>query len=206
MEDLYEATHENVQLAVLDGHDALFVDKISGRHSVQTVTRVGGRLPLHATGVGKVLLAYATPDFIEEVIERGLPRLAPRTIVDPDELRAELARVRASGFAQTREEMTRGSVSVAAPVFGPTGGVVAAISLVVAAHPVNVDRLSLAVRTAALGLSRAVSQTWDGMPVSTSALGHPRESAANLGVPPGGTGRARSAPARSSTRVGVKSQ
>ena len=57
MEDLYEATHGNVQLAVLDGLDALFVEKISGRDSVPIVTRVGGRLPLHATGVGKVLLA-----------------------------------------------------------------------------------------------------------------------------------------------------
>lgn len=59
MEDLYEATHANVQLAVLRGLDALFLEKISGRESIRIVTRVGGRLPLHATGVGKVLLAYA---------------------------------------------------------------------------------------------------------------------------------------------------
>ena len=72
MEDLYEATHENVQLAVLDGLDALFVEKISGRDSVPIVTRIGGRLPLHATGVGKVLLAHA-PARSSTVVARTRP-------------------------------------------------------------------------------------------------------------------------------------
>jgi DNA-binding IclR family transcriptional regulator len=53
MQDLYEATHENVQLAVLDGREALYLEKITGRRSVGAKTRRGGRLPLHATAVGK---------------------------------------------------------------------------------------------------------------------------------------------------------
>ena len=59
MNDLYEATHENVHLAVLDGTEALYVEKLSGRRAMPVRTRRGGRLPLHATAVGKVLLAYA---------------------------------------------------------------------------------------------------------------------------------------------------
>ena len=59
MQDLYDATRENVHLAVLDGHEALYIEKITGRRATRVVTRRGGRLPLHATGVGKVLLAYA---------------------------------------------------------------------------------------------------------------------------------------------------
>ena len=58
MHDLYEATHENVHLAVLDGTEALYVEKLSGRRAMPVRTRRGGRLPLHATAVGKVLLAY----------------------------------------------------------------------------------------------------------------------------------------------------
>ena len=73
MEDLYEATHANVQLAVREGLEALFVEKISGRESVEILTRVGGRLPLHATGVGKVLLAYAPPE-----VHRRRHRAGPR--------------------------------------------------------------------------------------------------------------------------------
>jgi DNA-binding IclR family transcriptional regulator len=163
MEDLYEATHENVQLAVLDGYDALCVEKISGRQSVPIVTRVGGRLPLHATGVGKALLAFASPAFIEEVIDRGLPALTHRTIVQPDELRRCLEEARRAGFAHTRDEMTLGSVSVAAPVFGPHATVVAALSLVVRSHLADIRRLAPPVRTAALGCSRRVTEAWDGI-------------------------------------------
>jgi len=164
MEDLYEATHENVQLAVLDGHDALFVEKISGRDSVPIVTRVGGRLPLHATGVGKALLAFAQPAFIDEVIAAGLPQLTPHTIINPVELRLCLEEVRRVGYSHTRDEMTIGSVSIGAPVIGPSGGVVAALSLVVRSRSVDQGRLSVAVRMAALGLSRRVAEAWDGSP------------------------------------------
>lgn len=161
MEDLYEATHANIQLAVREGLEALFVEKISGRESIEILTRVGGRLPLHATGVGKILLAYAPPEVIDGVIERGLERLTPHTITDGDELRAVLEQVRRDGFASTREEMTTGSVSVAAPVYGPRAEVVAALSVVVSARTLDVSRLAPSVRTAARGLSRRVAESWD---------------------------------------------
>jgi DNA-binding IclR family transcriptional regulator len=163
MEDLYEATHENVQLAVLDGLDALFVEKISGRDSVPIVTRIGGRLPLHATGVGKVLLAHAPSEVLDGLLARGLERLTERTIVDPDELRRGLEKVRRLGFAHTRDEMTVGSVSVAAPVYGPQDTVVAAISIVVGSKTTDVHRLAPVVRTAARGLSRRLHESWDGV-------------------------------------------
>jgi DNA-binding IclR family transcriptional regulator len=176
MEDLYEATHANVQLAVREGFEALFVEKISGRESIEILTRVGGRLPLHATGVGKVLLAHAPPEIIDGVIARGLEPHTPWTITDGDELRAVLEQVRRDGFASTREEMTLGSVSVAAPVYGPRAEVVAALSVVVSARTLDVSRLAPSVRTAARGLSRRVAEAWDrlgpaGLPFHTE--GHP---------------------------------
>lgn len=170
MEDLYEATHENVQLAVLDGLDALFVEKIRGRDSTPIVTRVGGRLPLHATGVGKVLLAHAPAAVVEGLIARGLEPLTPRTIVDPAELRRNLDEVRRNGFAYTRDEMTIGSVSVGAPVYGPQEVIVAAISIVIASRTTDVARLAPVVRTAARGLSRRLLEAWDGV-VPTARAG-----------------------------------
>jgi DNA-binding IclR family transcriptional regulator len=178
MEDLYEATHENVQLAVLDGYDALFIERIRGPRSVPIVSRVGGRLPLHATGVGKALLAFAPTQVIEEVIARGLQRLTPHTMTDPDALRRCLAEIRRVGYAVTREEMTLGTVSVAAPIRGPEDEIVGAISLVVDSRGADVARLVPVVRTVAMGLSRRVAERWDlpayllpAGPLPTSAPG-----------------------------------
>jgi DNA-binding IclR family transcriptional regulator len=181
MEDLYEATHENVQLAVLEGAEALFLEKISGRSSVKIVTRVGGRLPLHATGVGKVLLGYAPSAVIDAVIGRGLPALTDQTITDPDRLRRCLAEIRAQGFAWTRDEMTVGAMSIAAPVFGPDAQVVAALSVVVATQGGDVGRLAPSVKTAARGLSRQVTEWWDRMVPSAPGAAVPLGAAARTG-------------------------
>jgi len=161
MEDIYEATHGNVQLAVLDGLDALFLEKISGRTSVNIVTRVGGRLPLHATGVGKVLLAYSPGAVVDALLARGLEAKTAQTITDPDRLRECLAQVRSDGYAWTRDEMTMGALSVGAPVTGPDSSVVAALSVVVDTVAGDVSGLAPLVRTAARGLSRQIVDWWD---------------------------------------------
>ena len=162
MQDLYEATHENVQLAVLDGYDALFVERIRGPKSVAIVSRPGGRLPLHATGVGKALLAYAPPAFIEDVIARGLARMTPYTITDGETLRRCLAEVRERGYSATRDEMTIGAVSVGAAIFAPDDEVAGAVSIVVATRGADPRALALVVRAVAAGLTRRVAEVWDG--------------------------------------------
>ena len=158
MQDLYEATHENVQLAVLDGREALYVEKITGRDALPIKTRRGGRLPLHATGVGKVLLAYAPAEFFDELVDHGLKRFTPHTIVAPGQLRKTLAEVRRTGIAYASEEMSLGSLSVAAPVFDADGAAVAAMSIVMRSSRTNLRRVGPAVRTAALGASRELRQ------------------------------------------------
>jgi DNA-binding IclR family transcriptional regulator len=154
MQDLYESTHENVQLAVLDGTDALYVEKISGRKSSPIRTRRGGRLPLHATGVGKVLLAYAPGDLVQALLQHNLRRYTPYTIVEPAALLRALAEIRRVGVGYAREELTVGSVSVAAPLFDSAGQAVAAMSLVARSSRVDLRRLAPAVRTAAISASR----------------------------------------------------
>lgn len=179
LQDLYEATHENVQLAVLDGLDALVVERIRGRRSVPIVSRVGSRLPLHPTGVGKVLLAFAQDDLVDRVVARGLVSYTPHTITDPNALRRDLAATRTRGYAVTRDEMTLDTVSVAAPVRGGAADeLVGAVSLVVAARTADVGRLAPAVRTVAMGLSRRVGDRWD---LLSEALAGRREPATSGG-------------------------
>src|SRR3954453_1279773 len=84
--DVPTAIRDPVHLAVRDGLSALYVERVSGRESVPVVSSVGSRLPLHATGVGKVLLAAAPAEVQEEVL-RSLTRVTRNTVVDPGRLR-----------------------------------------------------------------------------------------------------------------------
>lgn len=156
LEDLYEATHENVQLAVRDGGEVVYIEWLSGRSAVGVHIRVGARWPLHATGVGLALLAHSDPDFQQTYCEGPLTAFTPHTITDPTKLRRVLAEVRRTGVAVSSRQVTDDALSVAAPVRGQTGGVVAAVSIVVPQSDAQVPVLVPAVRLAARGISRAL--------------------------------------------------
>lgn len=155
--DLYEVTGENVQLAVLDGRDAVYVERLSGRGAVNVISRVGGRLPLHATGVGQALLAHASSDLQEQVLASPLRRYTTRTVGDPDELRRVLAAVRRTGVAVCDGQIELVALSVAAPVHGRRGEVVAAVSVVVPSAGSDARTYVPAVRAAARGISRTLA-------------------------------------------------
>ncbi|MFF3377534.1 IclR family transcriptional regulator [Streptomyces sp. NPDC002680] len=156
LEDLYEATHENVQLAVRDGGEVVYIEWLSGRSAVGVHIRVGARWPLHATGVGLALLAHSDADVQQAYCEGPLTAFTPHTITDPAELRRVLAEVRRTGVAISSRQVTDDALSVAAPVRGQTGGVVAAVSIVVPQSDAQVPVLVPAVRLAARGISRAL--------------------------------------------------
>ncbi|KFF60580.1 hypothetical protein JF66_03645 [Cryobacterium sp. MLB-32] len=156
LEDLYETTREHVHLAILDGRDALYLEKLSGHHAVRLISRVGSRLPLHSTGVGLVLLAYAPTEVVQDYLSVSLQRFLPRTVTSPDEVRKRLATIRALGVAYMSEEMTAGSSSTAAPIRDRTGQVVAAVSIVTRTTPEPDPAHEQAVRVAAQGISRAL--------------------------------------------------
>ncbi|MFI0424508.1 IclR family transcriptional regulator [Spongiactinospora sp. 9N601] len=153
MEDLYTATRQHVQLAVLDGAEALVVERISAAGAVPVVSQVGGRLPLHASAVGKVLLAHADEDLFAEVVRGGLARFTTATITEAEGLRAALAECRRTGVAIVREEMSAGAYSAAVPITDARGRVIAGLS-VVGADPA-IHRLVPAVVMAGRGISRA---------------------------------------------------
>jgi DNA-binding IclR family transcriptional regulator len=161
--DVHTATRDTVHLAVRDGVHALYVERVSGRESVPVVSQVGSRLPLHATGVGKVLLAAAPDDVVDAVLRR-LTRETPHSVVDPRVLTRELEEVRRTGRARTAEEMSLGASSVAVPVTveRPAGPVVvAALGIVVPAHRRDIARLAPVLQVAARGIGRALLRTAD---------------------------------------------
>lgn len=156
LEDLYEVSHENVQLAVREGAELVFVERIAGRHAVPVLTRVGGRFALHATGVGLALLAHAPADVQEEVLAAPLHPYSPRTVTDPVRLREMLADIRRTGYAVSDGQVTTDALSVAAPI-RRAGEVVAAVSLVVRAEGAQPAALGPLVQAAARGIGRALA-------------------------------------------------
>lgn len=162
MRDLFHGTSKAVHLGVRDGFEVVYVEKFGDGHFSDFPSRIGGRLPLNCTAIGKVLLAYATPDVIEQALSRPLRRLTPRSVTDPKTLRAQLAEIRKVGFGTECEEATAGGACVAAPVM-VRGHIRAAISLSVAAEEFVPNRLSAAVRTAAAGVSRELSSYETGV-------------------------------------------
>jgi DNA-binding IclR family transcriptional regulator len=154
MQDLYEATHENVQLAVRDGIDGVYIERIAGRHAIAVRTRIGAHWPLHATGVGLALLAFAPPAVQETVLAAPLKRFTPCTITDPAVLRRTLAEIRRTGVSFSDRQIDDDTYSVGAPVYGPDGSCVAALSVVVDYQDPGRASWGPAVRAAALGISR----------------------------------------------------
>ncbi|MCU7723973.1 IclR family transcriptional regulator [Actinoplanes sp. KI2] len=156
MEDLFAVTRENVQLAVREGIESVYVERLAGRHAVPVLTRVGGRFPLYPTGVGRVLLAHAPADVQEAVLAGPLTRFTPLTVVDAQALRKILADVRTHGFAVNDRQVTMDSLSVAAPIRAADGSVVAAVSIVVTSGSALPAALAPAVRATAHGITRAL--------------------------------------------------
>jgi len=156
MEDLYEATHENVQLAVREGLEVVYVERLTGRGAVRVLTRVGGRFALHSTGVGLVLLAHAPDDVQEEVLAGPLRRWTEWTITDPVVLRATLAEIRRTGVAVSDRQVTDDALSVASPVRDRSDSVIAALSVVMHADATPAAAAAPAVRAASRSISRAL--------------------------------------------------
>lgn len=136
MKELVERWGETTHLAVLEGVEAVYLEKIQPRPAVRILlSHTGVRLPAHGTGVGKVLLANENWEVIEaQIREKELATFTPATITDLDVLAAELEAVRERGHAYDMEEATVGLCCVAAPIWDHTGEVVAAMSLSVPAY------------------------------------------------------------------------
>jgi len=131
IEDLASQYQETIHLAVLDGTQAVYVDKLEGRQAVRVeLTSLGARLYAHCSALGKVLLAYQEEDEVKRIIQAaGLPRFTDNTITNEEELLQNLVKIRKQEYAYDLEEILPDLCCVAAPIYDHTGQVIAAISM-----------------------------------------------------------------------------
>lgn len=139
--ELYESTGENVHLGVLTGHEVLYVAKANGKRAIPTLSEVGQRHPLHATGVGRAILLTRDAAWLDTYLRGPLEAETRHTITDPAQLRDVVAHEAAQGWAFTRQEMTLGNISIAMPLRSRPGLPAAAIGIV--AHATSADEVRL---------------------------------------------------------------
>jgi DNA-binding IclR family transcriptional regulator len=154
MEDLNLITRQHVLLAVRDGDEALLMERLSARAATAVLYQIGGRLPLHSTGVGRVLLAYADPDFQQHYLSTTWQVEPEGRQISNLVLRRTLADVRRTGCATVVRLEPSPLVSVAAPIWDPAKVVAAALSIVVPTEGADAAFLAAMVRTAAQAISR----------------------------------------------------
>jgi DNA-binding IclR family transcriptional regulator len=125
MEELSRELEETVDLSILDGDRATFVDQVVSPHRLRAISAVGESFPLHCCANGKALLANLPPEQQAQALPSRLARLTANTITTPAALRAELERIRTEGIAYDREEQTEGICAVGAVLKGVTEHMVA---------------------------------------------------------------------------------
>lgn len=152
MEDVQAVIRQHTQLAVRQDDEVLFIERLSGRDSVVNEAKVAGRLPIHISSSGMVLLAHEP----REVQEAYLARHG--AMVDPERLRRDLAGVRQSGYAALAGYVVEDTTGVAVPVVGRRQEIIAALGVVVAAGEENLPATVPVLMTAARGIARAVGQ------------------------------------------------
>ncbi|WP_440708676.1 IclR family transcriptional regulator [Herbiconiux sp. YIM B11900] len=130
MERVQSRVREHTQLAILEQDEALFLERLSSPDSGSNITRVAGRLPLHASSSGLVLLAFGAPDLQERVLSSRLAPFTRATLSDPEAVRRKLAEVRQLGHAIAPGSIEEVSTGIAVPVRDETGSVIAALSVV----------------------------------------------------------------------------
>jgi DNA-binding IclR family transcriptional regulator len=130
---LCKRIRETVHLVVLDQNEALYVDKVESDEKpggLQMVSRVGSRMPVHSSSVGKVFLAQLSDQELDRLIKKkGLKKRTKNTITDTEKLKHHLKVIRQKGFAVDDEENEKGIRCVGAPIFNRQGQVIAAISI-----------------------------------------------------------------------------
>ena len=158
MEDLYERTHETVHLGLREGVQVVYVAKLGGHRQAKAPSRLGGRMPLYATAIGKALLAHAPDEVRAQVLGGQLARLAPRTITAPQVLEQQLEKVLNEGVAFEFEESAVGIVCVGAPILDSSDAVVAAVSVTGPATRFRPQQHAASVRAAAAGIAATLAR------------------------------------------------
>lgn len=130
MERIQSRVREHTQLAVLERGEALFLERLSDPDAGANITRIAGRLPVHASSSGLVLLAFADDTVREEALAGSLDSVSPETTTDRAILEELLERIRRDGFVIAKGSVEQVSTGVAVPIRAGSRGVVAALSVI----------------------------------------------------------------------------
>jgi DNA-binding IclR family transcriptional regulator len=171
LDQLHHRTRGNVHLGVRDGMEVVYVEAIRACATHPTNGKAGDRWPLHATGTGLVLLAFADRELQEAAMRRPLERYTRLTVTDPAQLRRKLAQVRQSGYAVAVGQITLPDLVVAVPVHDPFGGLAAAISVVVEAARARPQALARMLTDASTEITRRLA-TQSGQRLASGAHRH----------------------------------
>ncbi|WP_055712462.1 IclR family transcriptional regulator [Streptomyces torulosus] len=127
---LRDQVNETIHLSVPDALDGMVVvDRVDCAHAVRTFHAIGDLSPLHATAVGRAILAHLPKQDVEELLAGGLERFSDTTPVDPAELRADLGRIRTEGYAVNDNQFRPGVCAIAAPVLDEDGTPLASVAI-----------------------------------------------------------------------------
>ncbi|MEM6622793.1 MAG: HTH-type transcriptional regulator BhcR [Pseudomonadota bacterium] len=130
MRRLTEDTGETSNLAIPDAGDVVFISQVETHNPIRAFFRSGTRGNMHASGIGKALLAELPRDEVETILQKkGLPEFTPKTLTSSDALFSDLDNIRQRGWALDDEERYVGMRCVAAPIFNPFGEAIAGISV-----------------------------------------------------------------------------
>lgn len=157
LEDLYEVSRHHVLLAVLDGQEAILIERLSSRRAPAVAYRLGGRLPLRSTAVGRVLLAGQPSTVREAMLAQPLDQdFQVEQLGSTDELRRELHDVARLGYSVVRRTVPSHTVSLAAPILGADRKVAAAVSILAPDGAFSPEVALPALRATARSISRAL--------------------------------------------------
>jgi len=159
MADLRNQTGENVHLAIRDGREMVCIAMVRGRSASPPTVRTGGRVPVHATALGKAALAHALPSDLDRALSSGLEEWTPETLTDPAALRRQLADIRRGEVAVEVREFDSGVSAAAAAVFAPGGGPAGTVSVSGCADAFDPDRFAPAIRAAAKTVAHRLATT-----------------------------------------------
>lgn len=138
MRHLVEKTNLTCHLAILDGPEAVYIEKVEPTGFIRMDTWVGRRMRVHATSVGKSLVAHIPQQQLEKILaDRAMERRTPKTICTLPRLLKELEKVRTQGYAVDDEENNLGARCVGAPIFNQQGRIEASLGLSGTIHQVN---------------------------------------------------------------------
>lgn len=157
LKHLVEKFNETVHLVVCDKGEVVYIDKIESLRTIRIISKVGARLPMYCTGVGKAMLAFMSEEYIKKYLEeKELKPYTANTITDAQKLKSELEIIKKRGYALDLEEIEEGLKCIAVPIIDKNGKVFAAISVSGASARINdeiINRIVPEIKNVAINIA-----------------------------------------------------